>query len=148
MNRDATAQCFMAVAIGIAHASIAGILWSKYVLIDPIDNWLVDVLLAKEFVVPFHIAAYATDLLVNVTLAAPFALILARLRPINSWKLLWIAVASSTTVSFSTLLVVDTQIFVVLTRTWAFHVSLIVFSISLPLAFVAVIYLMSWRKVA
>ncbi len=141
MNRTATTQFFLAGAIGIAHASISAFLWPYFIPVSPIDDWLISVLGAQGSTTAFHIAAYATDLAVFVLRATPFAYLVSLLRPNNSWKLLWIALAASTSVLFALIAVESPEVIVIITETWLFFVvGMAIFTISLPLAFVAVIH--------
>lgn len=88
--------------------------------------------------IAYRLAIYTHDLVVNILLALPFAVLITTFKPRRSWVYLWIALGSSTLLLEWTLLT-DLEWLMNVLRMWSFYAGAAVMFISLPLAYIAVV---------
>ena len=82
----------IAVFVGVAYIHVLGAIWGHYVIYHPINDWLVKSLLVPGSKVAYYAVIYLHDVIVNVALAYPFALLVAAIKPKAPWKYLSISV--------------------------------------------------------
>ena len=127
----------VAAAYGALSAIIGVAFWGVYVLNHPINDWLIANFAAKGQPIVYYTSIYIHDLLINVILALPVAVLLSRIPPRNNWRYLSVALATAVVLQYWGLFVDPVGLNVVL-KAWSFYAGLLVSTVALPLAYVAV----------
>jgi hypothetical protein len=137
-NRSSALSFLIGVGCGLGYIFILAQLFGRLLVPNPINHWLNQKLASTGHEVEYRIAVYAHDFLIYIIVAIPVALVLARLRPINSWKYLLVALGTSLIVQYWDL-ITDPSGLINLARHWHFYVGLGISVFALPLTFAAVI---------
>lgn len=92
-----TTRTLLAIALSAAIGFVAVLsiewVWGLYAIYQPVNGWLIQHVLIPGHAKTYYTLIYAHDLVVNVSLAYPFALILAFVTPAaGRWKYLAVAV--------------------------------------------------------
>jgi hypothetical protein len=90
-------QTLLAISLSAAIGFVAVLsiewIWGLYAIYQPVNEWLIQHVLIPGHSKAYYTLIYAHDLVVNVSLAYPFALILALVTPAaGRWKYLAVAV--------------------------------------------------------
>jgi hypothetical protein len=131
-------QYLIAIGIGAAHALILAVVWGVLAVRMPFVGWILDAYAGVWNEWLLKSVVYAHDLVINIIVAIPFACLIARLKPSQSWKFLWIAVAVSIViVNWSVF--ANFEWFANVLKMWSFYLGTAVMIVALPLAFALVV---------
>jgi len=125
------------VGCGVAYIYILAQLFGRVLVPNPVNLWLLEKLAKTGHEVEYKIAIYSHDFLIYVIVAVPFAVVLSRLPPKNSWKYLLVALATSLVLQYWAP-ITDPTALANLAKLWQFYVGLGISIVGLPLAFAAV----------
>jgi hypothetical protein len=140
LNPSALVPYFIAAVCGASHAWIASQFWGFYAISNDLIKWSFASFDSKDYEFLSYLVIYTHDLAVNVLIAVPLAIAVALLRPRRNWKYLWVALVSALLTSYWYLLI-EPGALLELVQHSSFFASLIVFVISMPLAYFAVVTL-------
>ena len=133
MNVIAKTQYFIAATIGAFFSAYAGLFWIYYAANHPINRWLIDTLLTQGNEVGYFIAIYTHDLLVNVILALPAAILLTIVKPEKPRVAMMLAVLGALFVNYWSIFA-DPTTLLLFAKTWSFYVNLVTATFCIPLA--------------
>ena len=136
-NRSSALSLSIAVGCGLVYIFMLAQVFGLLLVPNPINHWLTENLANTGHEVEYRIAVYAHDFLVYIIVAIPVAVVLARLRPINSWRYLLVALGASLMVQYWDL-ITDPAGLINLAKYWHFYVGLGISAFALPLTFAAV----------
>jgi hypothetical protein len=136
-NRSSALSLLVAVGCGLVYIFILEQVFGRLLVPNPINHWLIENLANTGHEVEYRIAVYAHDFLIYIVVAIPVAVVLARLRPINSWRCLLVALGTSLMVQYWDL-ITDPAGLINLAKYWHFYVGLGISVFALPLTFTAV----------
>ena len=128
--------CLTGVGCGVAYIYILAQLFGRVLVRNPIHLWLLERLAKTGHEAEYKIAVYLHDFLIYFIVAVPFAVVLSRLPPINSWKYLHVALATSLVLQYWGP-ITDPAALANLAELWQFYVGLGISILGLPLAFAA-----------
>lgn len=134
MSVSSNAKYPIAVLLGLAYIWLAIAFWGWYVMNLPINEFLLETFARQGHDISYRISIIAHDALVNVLLAAPFAIALASVKPLNNWSCVFVAVATAFVGSYWS---VELSSLPLLIRSWSFWAGVCMTVVSLPLAYLA-----------
>ena len=83
----------LSAAVGLVAVLTMEFIWGLYSIHHPINYWLIEHVLLQGYSRTYYTILYAHDVVVNVSLAYPFALLLALATPAaGQWKYIAVAV--------------------------------------------------------
>ena len=101
---------------------------------SPVNEFLLERFARQGHDISYRISIIAHDALVNVLLAAPFAIAFAAIRPLNNWSCVLVAVATAFVGTYWT---VELSSLPLLIKSWSFWAGVSMSIASLPLAYIA-----------
>ena len=138
MRKYRTAFAYLiGIGCGVAYIYILAQLFGRVLVRNPINQWLIEKLAKTGHDVGYNIAIYSHDFLVYLIVALPFAVVLSRLPPRNSWKYLLVALATSLVLQYW-VPITDPSALIRLAELWQFYIGLGMSILGLPFAFAAV----------
>jgi hypothetical protein len=138
MTKYRTVSAYLlGVGCGVAYIYILAELFGRVLVPNPINQWLIEKFARAGHDVEYNIAVYSHDFLIYFIVAIPFAVVLSRLPPKNSWKYLFVALATSLVLQYW-VPITDLAALARLAELWQFYVGLAMSILGLPLAFAAV----------
>lgn len=134
MSTTSNTKYPIAILLGLAYIWLATAFWGWYVINHPINEFLLETFARQDHDISYRISIIAHDALVNVLLAAPFAIALVAIKPLNNWSCVLVAVATAFVGSYWS---VELSSLPVLIKSWSFWAGVCMSIASLPLAYIA-----------
>ena len=125
----------MAVLIGAAYSWFAVAFWGRYVINNPIYDWLLEVFVKQGRSALYFISIYTHDVLLNVLLATPAAIALIAFKDSNNLICVLVAVVAAVIVGYWGM---EMSSLSLLFRSWGFWAGLGMSVLSLPIAFATI----------
>ena len=91
-NAFARRPYLVAVVVGVLYSYLGSPISAIYNVANPLDRWFFSAFALKGETLFYYAAKYSHHLLVEALISLPFAYLLSRIAPQNSWKYVWVAV--------------------------------------------------------
>ncbi len=134
---NSKAPYFVAAVVGVLHAICLGAIWAVLAVEQPIVRSILDNYAGVWNESLLRIVIYLHDLIANILIAIPFAVLLALFKPTRSWRYLWVA-AFVSILFVNAGLLIDPEWLTSVLRLPSFYIGTLVTAISLPIAFLTV----------
>ena len=125
----------VAALVGAAYSWLAVAFWGRYVINNPINDWLLEVFAKQGHSALYYISIYTHDVLLNVLLATPAAVALIAFKGSNIWNCVLVAVVAAVIVGYWDM---ELSSLPLLFRSWGFWAGLGMSVFSLPIAFTTI----------
>ena len=134
MSATSSAKYLVAIMVGLAYVSLAVTFWGWYVMNHPINELLLDIFARQGHTFLYRASIFAHDAFVNLLLATPAAIAFIKIKALNNWKYVIVAVLVALVGSYWS---VDPSALPSLLQSWSFWVGLCLSIFSLPIAYIA-----------
>ena len=131
------APYLLAIACGALLAYLGTAFWGIYVVVNPINDWLIENLATQGRTLAYYLFAYSHDIIVSIIFAIPFAYLLSRIPPRYAWRYVWIAVVTALVLQYWRVFADPIGLKVIL-RAYSFYIGVLISTFTLPAAFLIV----------